>query len=135
MGNISNNSGVYYVRGRTGLLTGVRDAAAATADVSYTGLDFTPDFVIMFGQMDGGANRVSIGCTDGTTEFSIYQGGTTAHFYYFDGLGVFSEKNGFNQKPTFKSFDDGGITITWTRAASVPASADMNFVFVLIGSL
>jgi hypothetical protein len=135
MGNISNTGGVTYITGHTGLLTGTRDAAAATADVSYTGLDFTPDFVIMYGQMDGGNYRVSIGASDGTDEFCIYQGGSTVLWYSFAGLGVLSSQNGYNQKPAVKSFDEGGLTITWTRTANVPASADMNFGFILIGSL
>ena len=102
-----------------------RDMTAATGDVAYTGVGFTPKSIIFLGSINGTATGGAIGLAgsgitqdgmtivvNGALNFGAWANATTACFSINNGAG------GTDQTAKVKTFDADGFTITWTKNGS-----------------
>lgn len=107
-----------------------RAMTAASGDVDYTGIGFTPHIILFFGAYSSDA--FSIGGYDGTRSrcFSIV--GTTASVVT---TGVLSlpETTLKYQLAAIKTVASGQFTLTWTKSDDEPASATKSFIYVCLG--
>lgn len=100
-----------------------RDLAAATGDVSTTGVGFTPKVIIAFGMIDVTPNACwgfSLQAVEGSI-FREYE--ATANFGECNSLQWLSTEAGARQVAVVKSFDADGFTLTWTKVGSPTGTA------------
>lgn len=111
------------------VIVATRDLTAASGDVSYTGVGFTPTSIICMGNIDGSANTISIGAADSAKSASSLEKDSNGYFYKNDILGRFSTGVGSAfQNAAVKSFDADGFTITWTKVGSPTGTAGLIFL-------
>lgn len=130
-----NAAGNYYQNAvqvpRIKLIQATRDMTAATGNVGYTGVGFSPRMIIVF----AGAYAVqgsSWGITDGTNQSVSYQ--------WYSGEGIFAQTGeiisiyqalGLNQTASIVSLDTDGFTLSWTENGS-PAADTIELAFFCI---
>jgi hypothetical protein len=102
------------------ILSGTRDATAASGNVSYTGVGFQPTSIIVQycvndtlyngrGHADSARNN---GC--------LYQ--HAANLYSATDLFIYhSDKASWSQEASVASYDADGFTLTWTKSGTVPS--------------
>ena len=97
-----------------------RDGTAGGADVSYTGVGFTPTSIIFLMNIDAGPYR-SDGASDSTkTGRSTYQ--SAANVYYTINKAItYSNQSAFIQSGDVKSYDADGFTLTWAKTGTPTA--------------
>ena len=116
-----------------------RDITAASGDVSYTGVGFTPVAIVFWAWINGqphwgigmaaGASAQDgvTGSKDGTEgTISGFQDTTSACFIVETG------GSGAGQQAKLKTFDADGFTLTWTKVAS-PGAETIDFMSLCIG--
>jgi len=120
-----------------GTLTRVTDAASG--NVAYTGVGFTPRLVIFLMGRSGGADvRMSVGVDNGTAHYAVSgdRGAadyTTIHQFRSD-ASISWEENGTTtrQHGSITTLDSDGFTIAWTKTGA-PNSITANVGYVAIG--
>lgn len=104
-----------------------RDMAAASGDVSYTGVGFQPSAIIAFSNW---TTARSWGMVDSAKVHAVIDyfvdGGTTTDNINLIGLASAGESN--YQIALVKSFDADGFTLTWTKLGSPTGTADIKFI-------
>ena len=109
------------------IIVATRDMAAASGDVAYTGVGFTPTAIIVLGAIIGGFPFV-IGMID-SAALEVYITPTAAN--------VMSSSSGFiaialtgsdAQKAALKTFDADGFTLTWTKAGTPTGTVSLMFM-------
>lgn len=112
------------------VITATRDLTAASGNVSYTGVGFTPTAIVCFANIDntGTSAYFSFGAVDSAkTEGGLqYEHETavrsTATLVYIQP----AASN--NQTAVVDSFDADGFTLTWTKANSPTGTAQLVFI-------
>lgn len=105
-----------------------RDLTAATGDVAYTGVGFTPTSVLCLATVDGGANTMVIGVSDSSlNEYKI--GRFSNGFNYIENNFMLIETTSNNyQVAVVKTYDADGFTLTWTKTNSPTGTLKMIFL-------
>lgn len=105
-------------------VSGTRNLAANSGDVSYTGAGFTPKMVLIFcGPDDSTYGSIGGGNVATQLGMQIYNGEAHAGYVVYSQIGF----NG--AKAALKSLDSDGCTLTWTKGTAVNKTADMLFLF------
>lgn len=114
------------------LITASRAAAAASGDVSYTGVGFKPSVVICLAETpDPATPEYSIGFADGElAEMCMYQPGTVGAIK--GSLTQFiriEDDGGLDiQSAVLKTLDTNGFTLTWTKDGTPGYSSYLIFL-------
>lgn len=106
---------------------GTRDLTAATGDVSYTGVGFTPTALIGFAKNGASASWGAVDSAK-TGDGVNYKTGTGYYGHSTDGYGanllfVIDMGSGNFQTATVKTYDADGFTLTWTKTGSPTGTA------------
>jgi hypothetical protein len=108
----SNLTGLTF---QTGIVSFTRDNAAATGNVDYTGITFTPQMLVGIGAVNDDTSGV----------FCFYDGSNTNEMVYVDGTWNASRSTfmsfieGSNeQKATISALNSDGFTLNWTKVNS-----------------
>lgn len=104
-----------------------RDLAAASGDVAYTGVGFTPTSIVVLFGIDGGTiNGVGIVDSALTGRFEGRMADATARVftYFISGFVSGSATN----VAIVKSFDADGFTLTWTKTGSPTGTMTLYFL-------
>lgn len=97
-----------------------RDGTAASGDVSYTGVGFTPTSLQCI-MIVNGTKYNSNGFSD-SSKNSIGRAQTGDNLYYDkQQICAYTDQNNWGQYATVKSYDADGFTLTWTKLGTVPA--------------
>src|SRR3990170_1405362 len=124
-GRLLGSSGVsgYYK-----MTTATYDMSTATGTVSYTGAGFSPQSVIVFGQVNsdpalsvGFANRSESG-----ESILQLQSGNSAESA---GLIHLELGGGAKQTAVISSWDTDGVTLSWTKTGSPTGTANVKFLY------
>jgi hypothetical protein len=102
------------------IISGTRALDAATADVSYTTVGFKPSAAVAIATVDG-ADRLSIGFFQGTSNQVISQFGAVTYHTVTSGILIYDGETGKNQLAAIKTWDADGFTLTWTRTGNTGA--------------
>jgi hypothetical protein len=113
---------------KTKIINATRDMTAASGDVSYTGVGFTPTAVLAMAWIEG-MFTFSIGIADSSKTFSSLfphsaanMGGANSAFYVQTGTGT------TYQGATMKTYDADGFTLTWTKTSTPTGTAGLIFM-------
>ncbi len=105
----------------------------SSSDISYTGAGFTPKAVHILATGTSGA-LISWGFSDGATHGIIHDdnGDTSLTALKTDTAIVrLDEGASLNQRAVIKSFDEDGLTLTWTRTgATASATVTMEILYM-----
>lgn len=105
-----------------------RDMTAASGDVSYTGVGFTPTAMIGFGDIEG-ADSISIGAVaSDKSDENLY---FISAFAARDDNGAFirlTVAGGAHQRAVVKTYDSDGFTLTWTKSGSPTGTAKVGIL-------
>lgn len=107
-----------------------RSQTAVDADVAYTGVGFKPKS-IQFNMTPGTADGTyygSWGFDDGTNHMCILW--RTAVFAPITTASIFTGNGSGQMVGVIKTFDPDGFTITWSKAGSALAAANMTIVYM-----
>src|SRR3990167_3233485 len=124
------SSPMLYADARFEIITATRDTSAATSNVSYTGLGFTPKAILAFGSRAGTvANAIGFAENTGTAEATEWYSSGGAGFYSIGtNLLILIEAGGVNYTNiAVASYDTDGFTATITKAGSPTGTADLSF--------
>lgn len=116
-----------YVKLQSKVITATRDMTAASGDVAYTGVGFTPSAIFVVGSINGtftfttgfvdsskqGANIDYYGnnqADNGTEFLKAYTSASTV------------------QSAIVKSFDSDGFTLTWTKTSTPTGTLKLSFI-------
>ena len=104
-----------------------RDMTAASGDVAYTGVGFTPTSIIALTTVPGGY-RFSVGISDSLKAVSVietYNPNSMTNDYDR----IITLTDGSNvQYAIVKSYDSNGFTLTWTKVSSPTGTAALIFL-------
>lgn len=112
------------------VLASTRDMTAASGDVAYTGVGFTPTSIMAIAAIATGSTVASWGFADSAKTAKAINTYVTATF---DAEGsylilLFQTNTSTFQYATVKSFDADGFTLTWTKAGSPTGTAVLQFL-------
>lgn len=111
------------------VITATRDMTAATGNVAYTGVGFTPTSIIAFATIDGTVYPISWGFSDSAlTEKSLARNNDTFWYGSLNALVYAVQAAGANQTCVVASYDTDGFTLTWTKANS--PTGTLNIIFL-----
>ena len=108
------------------IITATRDLTAASGDVSYTGVGFTPTAIMIIAAIQN-TTKINVAMADSSkTLTGLYAYANNG--FFIDALVDF-EIDGLN-KQTFiiKSYDADGFTLTWTKTGSPTGTASLKFL-------
>lgn len=113
------------------LVLAYRNLSSSSGDVSYTGAGFKPSSVIILFGVDQQANGI-MGCgfCDSSLSCANVSKNTSNGVHIWDRIvgGVVDISN--YQGAIVKSFDDDGITLTWTKVGSPTSNMTMFILFL-----
>jgi len=109
------------------IITGTRDMTAATADVAYTDVGFTPTSIIAIGAIDSSLS-FAIGFSDSTKAGRNLFQYAANQLYNTGGLIEIAVSSGNVQAAVIKTYDADGFTVTWTKSGSPTGTAILNFL-------
>jgi len=113
------------------LITSTRDFTAASGDVAYTGVGFTPKVIVAWVAQDNQV-RASLGLweTSHATGTAIGQDGT--NWQVETALLIHATQGaGTNQNAILKTADADGFTLTWTKVGS--PTGTVSLIFLCLG--
>ena len=109
---------------QTKLITSTRDLTAASGNVSYTGVGFTPTAIHQICYITAGV--ASIGYADSSRADTGVKMNVTAT--YESGF-IYIEPTSNNfQAATIASYDADGFTLTWTKTNSPTGTVQLSFL-------
>lgn len=118
-----------YLLFKVGTFT--RDTATASGSQSVTGVGFKPRALIIHGGVNGAA-RMSIGWSDGTNGYGMYDNfASVADTYGYLTAGtnmLFFNGGGTDYTGAIASFDSDGFTISWTRTGAPTGTLLLNYL-------
>jgi len=105
--------------------TFTRDMEAVTADVAYTGVGFTPEFMIFFASGSSIPVTLTAGFDNGTTQISSYIQGNVANSGASGAVSILlaTTIGTAQQEGVVKTFGADGFTLTWTKTGSPTAGS------------
>lgn len=103
-----------------------RDITAATGNVSYTGVGFTPTAIIFIA--DKGSTYGSIGMSSDTLDKCLF---VDAGAVSMQAYGIMVQTGGAGQIATLLSLDADGFTLAWTKQGA-PAAGTVTVLAVCI---
>ncbi len=120
---ISAKGDMSYANARFKVGSFTRDVTAASGDVAYTGVGFTPTAIIFMGGVgDATLNYLSWSFTDGTTSGVLRTYANTGIYDTASGQVVsLIEASGKGQTALLSSFGADGFTLTWTKIGTPAA--------------
>jgi len=110
-----------------------RDMDAASGDVSYSGVGFTPKLLIFAAAVQ--TTSISVGFSDGTTSCVAKGFDNSGSILFAGGSGkciALHESAIASQDAELTSLDTDGWTLAWTKAAS-PSGATITIGYLAIG--
>ena len=128
----SGSGDVLYADTRFKVGQTTRAMDAATGNVAYTGVGFSPKGVIFYGTTEANAITSIIGFSAGTGHVGMADNqNITANNFTINGSNsiYLIEAAGKNQTGSIASYDADGFTITWTRTG-VTAGATCNITYM-----
>lgn len=110
------------------VITGDRDMTAATGDVAYTGVGFTPTSIIAISSVSGAVTtNISVG-DSAKTASGIYTIGNDNTKNRHAGIVTLVTSGGNQQIATIKTYDADGFTLTWTKTGSPTGTGYISFL-------
>lgn len=110
------------------VITATRDMTAASGDVAYTGVGFTPTSMQVQIMLNGVA-KISTGFVDSSRAIKgVMTYGDSAVLYDTSNYLGFDTASGQRQAFTVKSYDSDGFTLTWTKTGSPTGTITINFL-------
>lgn len=110
------------------IISTTRDMTAASGDVSYTGVGFTPTALICLSNVDAGTNTHSIGVADSALA-EAHLGRLANGNNYTEALLLTAETSSNNyQTAVVKTFDADGFTLTWAKTNSPTGTLKLTFL-------
>ena len=110
------------------IITGTRDAGAATGDVSYTGAGFTPTSIHCLLNVDGTLYNSRGFSGSNKTARCVYTSSANVN-YVGSYIGVYTNYTSWSQNAVIKSYDADGFTLTWTKIGT-PTAGTMQLIFI-----
>lgn len=105
-----------------------RDMTAASGNVAYTGVGFTPKCLVVYGFIDGNA-LLSIGMSTGTTENCVARDGGASASQNKIPVIVYADPTGTAagyQLATVSSVDADGFTLAWVKFGAPTGTLTLN---------
>jgi hypothetical protein len=108
--------------------TFTRDMTAASGDVSYTGVGFTPKAMIFFAAKASFTGNIIqyFGMNDGTTQVTLNEVASTPGSPYIWSTSThcvhLAESPTQSQSASHKTFDADGFTLTWSKGGTPSAN-------------
>ena len=107
------------------VITSTRVLSAASGDVAYTGVGFTPTVLLVWFQLSTGVALAGIGFSDSAKTnycFNTLLAGGSAYL-------IVAGANDTNyQRAIVKTYDADGFTLTWTKTGSPTTTANLYFL-------
>lgn len=111
------------------IISSTRDAGAASGDVSYTGVGFTPTSVRAILVVDNTTYN-SDGSSDSSKASScIYTSASNVFYANATSLVSYSNQSSWAQTAVVKSYDADGFTLTWTKVGT-PTAGTIKLIFM-----
>ena len=106
-----------------------RDTSVSSGTQAITGVGFTPKAVLFF-VAQSGADELSVGLDDGTTNNSFYDANdTVAGTWNTSGNAIHDRETATAEYTgVLSSMDTDGFTITWTRTGSPTGTLDITYL-------
>jgi len=105
-----------------------RTKTDATGTVPYTGIGFTPSYVIFFG-FDNGNTEASWGFDNGSQKASSVYSGYASAYTGLDAYSIFSHDGVSDEhKAAIQSLDTDGFTLSWTKVGSPTGTFTVKFM-------
>ncbi len=108
-----------------------RDMTAASGDVAYTGIGFTPKAVIFLAGVSTASISVGFGNASIHACIVVFIASTTGFGTYSSLEITLIEEAGKSQAAVIKSLDSDGFTLTWTKNGS-PSAATASIFYLAI---
>jgi hypothetical protein len=128
-----NGTGVFSVPAAGGGVkakTITREMTAASGDVSYTGIGFTPTALLFFGSVQAASNTISSHGSSDAQKYYTRQYALSSSSFAVDNNGCIRLGSTTNyQSAIVESYDADGFTLTWTKIGS-PAANTANILVV-----
>ena len=109
------------------LIYATRDMAAATGDVEYTGVGFTPTAIICFHVLDATA-MVGWGFADSAKSNRQTFRDPNTNFYQTENFIYEVATAGNSQTTVVKTYDADGFTLTWTKTGTPTGTIQLVFL-------
>jgi len=107
-----------------------REMTAASGDVSYTGIGFTPTALLFFSSVQAASATISSqGSSDASKYYTCHYATAAGTFAVSNTKCIYLGSTVNNQSAIVKSYDADGFTLTWTKAGS-PAANTANILVV-----
>ena len=105
-------------------IKGTRDMTAASGDVEYSGVGFTPKAIICLSAVDG-TPAASVGFSDGATDrgWATNASGTADNFDVIGAVIRITTASGKFQTAKVKSFASDKVTLTWAKESTPTGTA------------
>ena len=135
-----NGQGAFSVPAAGGLTSflkiSTRDMTAASGDVAYTGVGFTPTVIIAFARISATADISHGFCDSALIQAYVFSALTATYCedadLYLIGLSNTNSKpSQQGQQAKVKSFGADGFTLTWTKNAT-PGAGTANLYFLCL---
>jgi len=109
-------------------ITGSRDATAASGNVAYTGVGFTPTSIIVVAAISSGT-ACCTGQVDSTKDgYCISAASGTLWIPYPSFVLLYPNADGNFQLATVNSFDADGFTLAWTKSGTPTGTIALSFL-------
>ena len=109
------------------VITATRDMTAASGDVAYTGVGFTPSSILAHYTIEG-STYGGTGFSDSSrTSSNLRADGSAVLAINADFVCSSSAAGGF-QEAVIKSFDANGFTLAWTKTSSPTGTLKLSFL-------
>lgn len=111
------------------IISATRDLTAASGDVAYTGVGFTPTCIIAMGVVDTTLKQSKGFADSSKTAVNMFE--YIADTYFIDAQLLLIETGGgasTRQSAIVKTYDTDGFTLTWTKTGSPTGTATLKFL-------
>lgn len=110
------------------IITATRNMTAASGDVSYTGVGFTPTSIDAIGDIQSTSNSFHGFSDSSKANHCVLHGGTDYKYNYATLIFIDTTWNALNtQSAIVKSYDADGFTLTWTKVGSPTGTIQLMF--------
>lgn len=112
------------------IIIGTRDNTAASGDVSYTGVGFTPTAIICMANIDNSGVTAywSMGVSDSSVaEYGMEYADDERNFQRAN-IAYIQPSLGNAQTAVVKTYDADGFTLTWTKTGSPTGTTNLTFL-------
>lgn len=103
-----------------------RDMTAASGDVSYTSVGFTPKAIVLLAVVDT-TTQISIGFSDASAHRCVLMQAAN-NWSYGSATCIYLLASSASQTAIVKSFDADGFTLTWTKTNSPTGTAQVYYL-------